>query len=174
MRKRMIVSRESDGSGRAVIADAMFFSSFVEEAKAYHPRGHEAVGVLLACAARADRERHPTEVHFFDPARLARDGAWLRVPPDEIARLEERLDTFKRYVVAPFHDRGVMLDVSPLLPTRWWLALSLRDLRTKSVQPFMDGAPIHLLVEGRPPELARVERLLAPPSPSVSARSASV
>jgi hypothetical protein len=176
MRHRLIVSRDHDESGRAVLMGAALFADFMERARALHARGEPVRGLFLSPADERGRERPPVEASFgegHDPFEAA-----------ALAGLAMRARRSRRVLVAPFHAqttapaRFSMIDYVPHTPPfRWHLVVSLRDPQRPVVQPFLlhktdeelVAAPVLLLVEGVEKELVRVERLMSGGRPRAAA-----
>lgn len=168
MRHRLIVSREHDDSGRAVLMGAALFSSFLERVSALYARGVNARGFLLAPADERGRERPPVEASF------AEEGDPFE--PTAIAGLALRARRSRRVLVAPFHTQDTppirfsLVDHVPHTPPfRWHLVVGMSDPERPIVQPFLlqnteaelIAAPVLLLVEGPERELQQVERIMA-------------
>ena len=182
MRHRLIVSRDHDESGRAVLVGAALFSSFLERARELHTRGEKVRGLFIAPADERGRERAPVEVSFgeanSDPFE-----------PPALSSLAMRARRSRRVLVAPFHAqttapvRFSLIDYVPHTPPfRWHLVVGLRDAERPVVQPFLlhktddelVAAPVLLLVEGVEKELKQVERLMSrPTAPAGAPRAAS-
>jgi hypothetical protein len=169
MRHRLIVSRDHDESGRAVLMGAALFSSFLERVRELHARGEKVRGMLIAPADERGRERAPVEAAFAEARQDPFEASAL-------ASLAMRARRNRRVLVAPFHAqttapvRFSLIDYVPHAPPfRWHLVVGLRDPERPVVQPFLlhktddelVAAPVLLLVEGVEKELKQVERLLS-------------
>lgn len=168
MRQRLIVSRDHDESGRAVLIGAALFSSFMERVSAIRARGKSAKGLFLSPADERGRERPPVEVTFAegdDPFE-----------PPALASLSMRARRNRRVIVAPFHTqastpvRFSLLDYVPHTPPfRWHLVVGIGETKPPAVQPFvlhktddeLVAEPVLLLVEGSEKELRQVERVMS-------------
>lgn len=172
MRHRLIVSRDHDDSGRAILIGAGLFASFLERVSALHARGEKVRGIFLSPADERGRERPPIEASFgegHDPFE-----------PTALAGLAMRARRSRRVLAAPFHGKTFHGQTTPVRfspddyvphapPFRWHLVVGLRDPEPPVVQPFLlhktddelVAAPVLLLVEGVEKELVRVERLMS-------------
>lgn len=169
MRHRLIVSRDHDDSGRAVLIGAALFSSFLERVGALHARGEKVRGLFLAPADERGRERPPVEASFADVREDPFEAPALR-------GLAMRARRSRRVLVAPFHTQSTapvrfsLIDYVPHTPAfRWHLVIGLGEPERPVVQPFLlhktddelVAAPVLLLVEGVEKELKQVERLMS-------------
>ena len=170
MRHRLIVSRDHDESGRAILLGAALFSSFLERVRELHARGEKVRGLFIAPADERGRERPPVEASFAE-------GNDDPFEAPALSSLAMRARRSRRVLAAPFHTqtttpvRFSLIDYVPHAPPfRWHLVVGLRDPERPVVQPFLlhktddelVAAPVLLLVVGVEKELTQVERLMSP------------
>jgi hypothetical protein len=166
MRQRIVVSNESDGSGRLVAMEASLFTSFMHRIVAVHSMGLKSYGVFLA---RPDaHELRPSEVHFFDPRNNRRNeadnraafeaqGAYFRrhhdagfvVDAREVLALQNRARRDGLVTVAPFHTHRRQPANFSIIDYRlhnplfsWHLVVSMRTPHEPRLQPFLIDKPL--------------------------------
>ncbi len=166
---RIVVSHQSDRSGRCVLFRASLFMSFMRRVTRVHVAGLKSYGVFLANPLLGDDEDAPSEAHFFDPSNNRRNdganrlafeaqGAYFRrhhdagfvVDGGEVLALQHRAHRTGEETVALFHTHRrqpanfSIIDYrlhNPLF--RWHLVVSMRDPRHPRLQPFWVDKPLY-------------------------------
>ncbi len=164
---RIVVSHQSDGSGRCILFRAPLFMSFMRRVTSVHVAGLKSYGLFLASPALGADDVCPSDACFFDPANNRRNecehraafeaqGAYFRrhddagfvADPREVMALQNRIGRTGEQMVAPFHSHRRQpanfssIDYrlhNPLFG--WHLVVSMRDPKHPRLQTFAIEKP---------------------------------